>query len=172
MPHPLTTTRIVATFVLVLGATSNASGQMFVATGRDTLRGLTGVEVLVEAPEQDVERDGLGRVAIQADVERWLRARGITVYASQNANPSDAKAYLYVHVNSLKLARQDLYVIAVQVQLRQTLRSLVTSSNIVDAMTWDAHDVVAVPIGKVEGVRESIHEYVDQFIRDWIAVHA
>ena len=62
-------------------------------------------------------------------------------------------------------------MIGVQVQLRQTLRSPVTASNIVDAMTWDAHDVLAVPIGQVTSVRESIQRYVDQFIRDWTAVH-
>ena len=158
-------------FAVLVGVALNASAQMFVPTGRDTLRGLPGVEVVVEPLERDLERDGLTPVAIQSDVERRLRAGGIIVYTSQTENPSEAKAYLYVHVNSLKLARPNLYVIAVQVQLRQTLRSLVTSSNIVDAMTWDAHDVLAVPIGKVERVRESIQEYVDQFIRDWTAVH-
>ena len=171
MPHTRTSTRIVATLVLIAGAAPNASAQMFVPTGRDTLRGLPGVEVVVEPLERDLERDGLTPVAIQADVERRLRAGGIIVYTSQTENPSEAKAYLYVHVNSLEVSGQDFYVIGVQVQLRQTLRSLVTASNIVDAMTWDAHDVLAVRIGQVTSVRETIQSYVDQFIRDWMAVH-
>jgi hypothetical protein len=170
MPYTVASTRIVATFVLLLGA-SDASAQMFVTTGRDTLRGLPGVEVIVENVEPDLEREGLTREAIKSDVERQLRAGGILVYASQKENPSEAKAYLYVHLNSLKLSPQDLFVIGVQVHLRQTLRSPVTASNIVDAMTWDAHNVLVVDVGKVASVRESIQEYIDQFIRDWVAVH-
>jgi len=159
-------------FAVLVGVAPNASAQMFVPTGRDTLRGLPGVEVAVEPLERDLERDGLTLAAIQSDVERRLRAAGIIVYTSQTENPSEAKAYLYVHVNSLMVPGQDFYVIGVQVQLRQTLRSLVTASNIVDAMSWDAHDVLAVRIGQVTSVRETIQSYVDQFIRDWMAVHS
>jgi plasmid stabilization system protein ParE len=171
MPHTLTNTRIAAMFAVLVGIAPDVSAQMFVATGRDTLRGLPGVEVAVEPLERDLEGDGLTPVAIHSDVERRLRAGGIMVYTSQTENPSEAKAYLYVLVNSLKVPGQDFYVIGVQVQLRQTLRSLVTASNIVDAMTWDAHDVLVVRIGQVTSVRESIQRYVDQFIRDWTAVH-
>ena len=171
MPHILTRTRIAAMFAVLVGVAPNASAQMFVPTGRDTLRGLPGVEVAVEPLERDLERDGLTPAAIQSDVKRRLQAGGIIVYTSQTENPSEAKAYLYVLVNSLEVPGQDFHVIGVQVQLRQTLRSLVTASNIVDAMTWDAHDVLAVRIGQVTSVRETIQRYVDQFIRDWTAVH-
>jgi len=163
-------TTIAATFVLVAGLAPNASAQMFIATGHDTLRGLPGVEVAVEGLEPELERDGLTRAAIQTDVERRLGAAGVPVYRSQNENPSAAKAYLYVQVDGLRLPSQDLYAIGVQVQLRQTLKSPVTASNIVDAMTWDAHTVIVVKISEVVRVRETIQEYVDQFTRDWMAV--
>jgi hypothetical protein len=159
----LTTSRIAGTLALLVAMAPGASAQMFVTTGRDTLRGLPGVEVEVESLEQDIERDGLTVAAIHTDVEQRLRAAGITVYTSQRANPSDAKAYLYVHVNSVKLPAQGLYAIDLQVHVRQTLKSLVTASNIVDAMTWDQTNVVVV--------REEIQSFVDQFIQDWMAVH-
>jgi hypothetical protein len=144
---------------------------MFVPTGRDTLRGLPGLEVLVEGLEVGVERDGLTRTAIQTDVIQRLRANGIVVYASQAENPSSAKPYLYVHVLALKISPQVGYAVAIQVHLRQTLRSLVTESNIVNAMTWDMHNVVAVPTESLQLVLAEIQECVDQFIRDWRAVH-
>jgi len=59
----------------------------------------------------------------------------------------------------------------VAVQVRQTLRSPVTSSNIVDAMTWDARTVLAVRGNNLTSVRAIILEYVDHFIDDWKAVH-
>ena len=72
-------TTIAATFALVAGLAPNASAQMFIATGHDTLRGLPGVEVAVEPLEPELERDGLTRAAIQTDVARRLGAGGVTL---------------------------------------------------------------------------------------------
>ena len=74
-------------------------------------------------------------------------------------------------VNGVRPGGQNLYAIAVQVQVRQTLRSPVTSSNIVDAMTWDARTVLVVPRSDLASVRTIIQEYVDHFIEDWKTVH-
>ena len=147
------------------------SAQMFVPTGRDTLRGLPGVEVLVEELQPEVERHGVSHGAIRAEVTARLRARGIRVYGSQSENPSPANAYLYVHVNALELPRQEAYAVALQVQVRQTVRSVASVSQIVNAMTWDAHNVLSVPAGGFERLHAEIQRYVDLFIDDWIAVH-
>ena len=157
--------------LLLAGGAADANGQMFVSTGRDTLRGLPGVEVLVEGLQPELERSGLTGAAIRADVERRLRDGGISVYPSQTENPSLAKAYLYVHINALVLPQQAGYAIAVQVHLRQTLRSLVTSSNIVNAMTWDAQNVLGVPPNALTTVRAEVLTFIDQFVQDWAAVH-
>ena len=171
MAFARTCSTIVASFLLLAGTATHASAQMFVTTGRDTLRGLPGMEVAIEPFEPDLERAGLPTAAIRAEVVQRLRAAGITVYASQNENPSEAKPYLYVDVNGVRPGGQNLYAIALQVQVRQTLRSPVTSSNIVDAMTWDARTVLAVPGNNLSSVRAIILEYVDHFILDWKAVH-
>ncbi|HVH25288.1 MAG TPA: hypothetical protein VM818_00965 [Vicinamibacterales bacterium] len=158
--------------LLLLGARApDADGQMFVSTGRDTLRGLPGVEVLVEGLQPELQQSGLTVAAIRADVERRLRDGGISVYASQSTNPSLAKAYLYVHLNALVLPQDAGYAIAVQVHLRQTLRSPVTGSNVVNAMTWDAQNVLGVPASALQTVRAEVLTFVDQFVKDWAAVH-
>ena len=146
-----------------------ASAQQFVNTGRDTLRGLTGVEVLVEPVQQEIERAGLTAASIRSDVEQQLRAGGLTVYASQAANASLAKPYLYVHLNAVAL--QGRLAVGVQLQLRQTLRSPVTGSNVVNAMTWDQENVVVVEARNLQPVRSELRAYVGTFIRDWLAVH-
>jgi hypothetical protein len=144
---------------------------MFVTTGRDTLRGLPGLEVLVEPLQPELAGRGLSATAIQVEVTRRLDRGGITVYASQRDNPSPAKAYLYLHLNALFLPGGDVAAVAIQLQVRQTVRSLVSESNIVDAMTWDAHDVVGVPAGDVSDLDAEIQPFVDQLIKDWTAVH-
>jgi hypothetical protein len=171
MPFARACTTIVGSLLLVTGIATSAWAQMFITTGRDTLRRLPGVEVEVEGFDPDLERAGLLRATIQADVVQRIRAAGITVYATQGENPSEAKPYLYVDVTGVRLGGQNVYAIAVQVQVRQTLRSPVTSSNIVDAMTWDARTVLAVPGNNLASVRTIVQEYVDHFIEDWRTVH-
>ena len=150
---------------------STAHAQMFIATGRDTLRGLSGVEIVVEVAQPELARRGLDPAAIRADVERRLRGAGVAVYASQAENPSLAKPFLYVHLNALELPRGAGYAVALQVHLRQTLRSAVTNSQVVNAMTWDAHNVVVAPTDGLAAVRGELDTYVDAFVRDWAAVH-
>jgi hypothetical protein len=156
---------------LMLGTATSAAGQMFMPTGRETLKGLSGVEVAVEPIEPDLERAGLTRAAIRAEVVGALQAGGIRVYASQAENASPAKPYLYVLVNALTLPRRGGYAVGVQVHLRQSLVSTVTSSNIVNAMTWDAHNVLVVPVSGLRTVRAEIQAFVKQFVQDWTSVH-
>jgi hypothetical protein len=165
---------LVAAFLMLLagpGCAAQAAAQMFVTTGRDTLRGLPGIEVAVEPLPPELARRGLTDSEIRTRVEARLRAGGVTVYASQKENPSQAKPYLYLHLNALDISSAGIYAVAVQVQLRQTLQSPVTSSNVVNAMTWDAHNVVGVPAAQARLLLEEIDGYVDVFIADWVAVH-
>lgn len=153
-----------------LGGTLTVSAQMFVATGRDTLRGLPGVEVVVESVPPELERVGVTTALIRADVEGRLRAAGVTIYATQAQNPSVAKPYVYVHLNALALPGQ-LQAVAVQLHVRQTLQSPLTKSNIVNAMTWDAHNVLGVGSGDGKLLRDALLQMVDDLIADWRAVH-
>ena len=59
----------------------------------------------------------------------------------------------------------------VQVQVRQTLRSLVTMSNVVNAMSWDQQVVIVVPGGSLQPVYGEIQTLVGTFIQDWKSVH-
>jgi hypothetical protein len=158
---------LIAASLLLSGVSTSA--QMFVTTGRDTLRGLPGVEVIVEPLQDELEGAGVSTAALRASVEARLRAAGITVFSSQEANTTEAKPYLYVHLNALEIPGQGLHVLAVQVQVRQTVRSLVRPSNIVDAMTWDSHSLVGARTKELPLVTEELLAHVDRFVRDWTA---
>ena len=147
-----------------------ASAQMFTPTGRETLRGLPGLEVLIESIPPELERAGLTTAGLRTELEQRLKAGGVAVYASQKENPSPAKPYLYVHLNPLELPGQ-LQAVAIQVHVRQTLQSLVTNSHIVNAMTWDRHTVIAMRPTDMSLLKETVLEMVDGFIADWRAVH-
>ena len=156
---------------LLAAMSSPSSAQMFVPTGRDTLRGLPGVEVVVEELQPEVARNGMTRAGIRAEVAGRLRSSGIPVYASQGENPSPAKPYLYVHINALELMGEEAFAVALKVQLRQTVSSVASESQVVNAMTWDVHNVLSVPTSGFDSLRTEIYAYVDMFISDWLAVH-
>ncbi len=169
----ITGVRTVPVMMIALALTSSGAGaQMFVATGRDTLRGLPGVEVLVEPLQPELEQGGLTAASIAAQVTQQLKAAGITIYASQRDNPSTSKPYLYVHVNGINDERRIGYAVAIQVHLRQTLASLTTESRVVNAMSWDAHSVAMIPSVMLKSdVSDEIESLVTRFVADWRAVH-
>jgi hypothetical protein len=155
--------------LIALLCAADARAQLFVPSGKDTLRALPGVEVLVEALEPGLASTGMNARTIAADVTEQLRASRIAVYPTQEQNPSPAKAYLYVQVSGFPLQRQG-YVIAVQTHLRQSVRSLVTESTIVNAMTWDRAIVFFAPAASpAAAVQREIQRLVEQFVRDWTA---
>lgn len=163
---------VLFTTVVLALAPPNARGQLFVATGRDTLRGLPGVEVIVEPLQPELEQGGFTTALVAASVTQQLKAAGITIYASQRENPSKSQPYLYVHVNGVADEPGRGYAVAIQVHLRQTMASLTTESRVVNAMSWDAHSVAVVPVVLLkEDVSDEIDSLVARFIADWRAVH-
>ena len=146
---------------------ADAQAQLFVPSGKDTLRALPGVEVLVEPLERGLAAEGLTAPAIAARVSAQLRAGGIPIFATQMQNPSPAKAYLYLQLSAIQLQQQG-HVIALQAHVRQSVRSLVTESTIVNAMTWDRRIVFLAPAGGAAGaVTREVQRLVEQFVRDW-----
>jgi hypothetical protein len=156
--------------VILLLLNLGASAQPFIATGRDTLRGLPGVEIAVEDVPVELRQAELTTTALHTAVEQRLRAGGITVYPTQAANPSEAKAYVYVQLNALPFPGR-LNAVSIQLHLRQTVRSTVTSASIVNAMTWDEHTVAGTTAGDGVQLRDLVLEMVDHFVADWRAVH-
>jgi hypothetical protein len=145
--------------------------QQFVTTGRDTLRGLDGIEVIVEALPPELVEAGLTTETVRTDIVDRLEAARITVYGTQDENPSPAKPYLYLLVQALALPGDAGHAASIHLDVRQTLQSPVTGSRVVNALTWDAHTLLAVPSGQLGLLRDEIQAHVDVFIRDWQAVH-
>jgi hypothetical protein len=156
---------IVALFVVALSA-----GQLFVPTGGHTLRALPGVEIIVETVPLPLQRAGLTQAALAADVERWLRAGGVTVFSSQAANPSAAKAYLDVRTTALVL-RDGTYAVAVEMHVRQTVASVVTESRIVNAATWETGRLVNVAQADLPRLGDEIRGMTEEFLAEWKAAH-
>ena len=165
--------RAILAFAVALTAPSvlvSSAGQLFVPTGGYTLRSLPGVEVIVETIPAPLQRAGLSQAAVKADLERWLGTGGVTVYQSQPANPSAAKAYLDLRTTVLTL-RDGSYAVAVQMHVRQTVRSLATESSIVNAATWETGRLVNVVPSDLPRVRDEIRGMAEEFVAEWKGAH-
>lgn len=66
----------------------------------ESLRGLKGVLVLVEALKPEIEADGLRRDSIQTDVELKLRLAGIKVLTEEECLKEPGCPWLYVYINA------------------------------------------------------------------------
>ena len=69
-----------------------------------TLRGLTGVDVVVEElpTEAEVEEAGLGSSAVQEDIESQLREGGIRVLSDEEWQAAPGQPWLFVRVQMLR----------------------------------------------------------------------
>ena len=69
---------------------------------RATLKGLPGVDVLVEVFDEQAKASGFDRRTFQTDVELKLRLAGIKVLMEKEKSATPGKPILYLHVNALQ----------------------------------------------------------------------
>src|SRR5262245_56922519 len=89
---------------------------------RESLRGLKGVNVLIEDLEAEVERDGMSKDQIQTDVELRLRKAGIRVLTEQESIVTPGLPYLYVRLAIYRRTNLPVYAYNIHVALSQVVR--------------------------------------------------
>jgi hypothetical protein len=137
---------------------------------RETLRGLTGLTVVIEPMNPSAEQDGLTRNQLQVDIEQRLRAAGIRVLTKEEWQKTPGSPYLYINVAALK-KDYGLYAYAIEVCVNQ-LVTLIRDQNIREfAETWETREVGTVGTERLLTVRDSVAAHVDEFIRDYFSVN-
>ena len=148
----------------------------FLSEQRDTLRGLPGLDVVVEGLTTEAEKDGLRGSDIQTEVELQLRLAGIRVL------PKDAMPYVYVNVNTVK-GSDGLYAYALRVEVKQSVRlglgptwsadrpASEDGDQIAHAVTWAVGSVGRIGAAKLREVRDQVKDDVNKLINDWLTVN-
>jgi hypothetical protein len=138
---------------------------------RETLRGLTGVMVVVEDLKEDAQADGLSVAGLQDQTEARLAEAGIPILPLDEWRSTSGRPWLYVSVNTLRHIGG--YFFSVDVQLKQEVTlprqpSIVTSSS-----TWELGSIgfvmadnLAIKIG------ESVEAHLGGFISDFRAANS
>jgi len=138
---------------------------------RATLRGLKGVEVLIEPLAPKMEEDGLLAKQIQTDVELRLRSVGIRVLSREEALKAPGSSYLYVNVNALSLEEVQ-WVYSLRVELCQdVLLERDPSIGAFGVPTWSVRAVGRVGRLNLRHIRETVADCVDRFINAYLSVN-
>jgi hypothetical protein len=138
---------------------------------RESLRGLKGLEVVVEVIEPQAERLGLTRAQVQTDVELRLRKAGIRVLTEEEAE-RQGSTYLYINITASE-ARDvpGLYSYLIDLSFRQRVILERDQSIRTIAATWNIASKGVVGANKLRNLREIVADYIDEFINDYLAAN-
>ena len=129
---------------------------------RESLRGISGIGVIVEEISPDASADGLSQDAIRTAAELILRSKGIRVLTNIDRTRLGSVPYLYININTLK-EELGVYAYAVNVDLKQVVGLLSMKGAQAWGATWSASVVGAV--GETN-VRQIIADGVEPLVKD------
>jgi len=162
---------MLVTIVLLCGPILMAQGDDGIA--RASLKGLSGVTVVIEDIRPDAIQDGLSKEEIQTDVGLRLRMAGIKVGDAKASSLLAAGSFgmLMVTVNTLKHSQTEIYAYAVDIDLQQNV-TLVRDTQIkIFASTWSFGNTGMVGASHLSSVRDDVKDGVDKFINSWLSVN-
>ena len=143
-----------------------------------SLKGLEGVEVLVEELKSELENFNITAIQIQSDVEAKLHEAGIKVLTKEENEKvqSHRKPYLYLRINSYKppWGRE---VVAFNMDMALNQQVVLSGDHKVFekafyAPTWYSSVVGIVGWKNLSTVRESANALTDKFIEAYLSVNS
>ncbi len=163
------------TAVCMASAILGGLAQTAEGAGKESLRGLKGVQVIVE----DVDDHVVGFLPTgeaQARVELRLRRAGIPVYEEKERKADRSSPYLFLSITAVSCCTEGTVVgcmMILNVMQAVALMRPAGTTSIVLAQTWDTSEVVAIGARRLEEdqLGEDVDKMVDRFINDWMAMH-
>jgi len=155
--------------LIAVGAATAADSDL----QRETLRGLKGVQVLVEGISPELSTANLDATMVQNDVELKLRQAGIKVVAKTESSATPGMPTLCIWAEVWHPATGD-YVYNVKVELQQQAR-LAREPKIManEARTWRSRGAIGTSgIAMLNtSVRDAVTDKVDEFIKAYLSVN-
>jgi hypothetical protein len=137
---------------------------------RESLRGLQGVEVVIEDIRPDAQADGLSQEAIRAAVELILRSNGIQVLTQSESIKTPAAPYLYVRASTY-IHSSGISAYAVTVEFIQQVSLVHRPQQMMSARTWEEGSIGMTGHSDIRKVINSVEKLVKAFANDVLAVN-
>jgi hypothetical protein len=151
--------------VLPFIAMVSSSSALNSEANRATLKGLVGVRVLVEEVAPEIEKSGLTKNKLEADVEATLKKAGIKVLTQEEVLKTPGEPYLYVNINAAAGKMQsNLYSYSIDIALIQNVVLERDPKAYTYAITWSTGGVGLTEKESLNQLGESLLNIVDVFI--------
>jgi hypothetical protein len=165
---------ILRTGVLLFAATIGVTLGAAVPGDEQSLKGIQGLQIVIESIGSEVEDAGLLRADIQTDVELRLRLAGIKVLTIEDSAKQPGSPWLYVNAHVM-LAKdtpfQGLVVYSIDCELIQTVTLARSGSREASATTWHTGSLGYVGRNNLRKIRDSTKDLVDDFINAYLSVN-
>ena len=159
------------TLASVLAPTSVQSEAPVQASERDSLKGIVGLEVLVEPLNLEIEQQGLTTYRLQQAVRQRLKKAGVAVLTEWERLATPAAALLTVRVDALH-DRIGRFFYSVELRLAQRVRLKGSVAPELPAVTWmKPGGLATVADDNVAPIEDQVLRKVDQFITDYAAAN-
>ena len=138
----------------------------------ESLKGLTGVLVLVEEFRNEIKKElPFDENQIRVDVELKLRTAGIKVFSKEEMLKTPRLAYLYINLDRHRITEMPMFYFSIAINLRQWVY-LKRNPNIhLTGTTWYIHSMGTVGEDRTSQIREAIKDDIDIFINDYLSVN-
>ncbi|HEY6084255.1 MAG TPA: hypothetical protein VIU63_02600 [Nitrospira sp.] len=138
---------------------------------RESLKGIGGMEVLVEPLNVELETLGLEALAIQNTIRHHLQKAGINVLTEHERLATQTAAVLAVRVDALH-DRIGRYFYCIDLLFTQRVRLKGKGTPDASAVTWmKPGGIGLIADDKVKQIEGQILHKVDQFIKDYLAAN-
>jgi hypothetical protein len=162
---------IAGTIGLSIALVPSQAEQSADASGRESLKGLVGIGLLVEPLNIEIEQLGLETGKLESDIRQRLQKADIKVLADRERLATPAAAMLLVRLDALH-DRIGRYFYTTDVLLTQRVRLEGKGVSELSAVTWlklGAIDTVADD--NVKHLEDQVLRKIDQFIKEYLTVN-
>ena len=160
-----------AVLCALLVLTVTPSGASNTEATRATLRGLLGVQVVMDAFTPEVESAGLLRKPLHTEVELRLRLAGIRVLTPEERLRVVGHPVLAINIHVLLNQLLGLTVYHISVALSQAV-SLDTGAVASEGgATWDIATMGTLAMSDLSRVREHVRDLIDAFSDAYLSVN-
>jgi hypothetical protein len=147
--------------------------ESFPLSSMESLKGLKGVEVLIEELSPDLENFNLTMIQIQTEVEAKLRTAGIEILSKEENERVQplSKPYLYIKISSHKpAARRELIAFNVGIGLNQQVvrRSHYSGKQCFYSPTWYTSNVGTAGRKNITDIIDVVKEVTEKFISAYL----
>ena len=158
-------------YLLMCALTPSYAERPVEVSDRESLRGLSGVEVLVEPFSLELEQGGLQAVTLQNDIRQRLQKAGVKVFTERERLAAQAGALRVVRLDAVH-DRIGRYFYSIDLLVKQRVRPGGHDARELTAVTWmKSGGIGVVADDNIKHVEDQVRRKVDEFIKDYQAVN-